>query len=140
MTESSGKRLVRTYLVRRLNEERKGELVGIITASSLQELFWIVDEAVDPGACEYAALPSGGLLWSNGGAALVPYGEHRKRFGLSDDDEKAYAKWRTSLFKSVGVSEGWLDPMCTGPKTLDWRALVPDEKALSKYLRSRSVD
>ncbi|MBA4098823.1 MAG: hypothetical protein C0484_18920 [Rhodospirillum sp.] len=140
MTETRGERSARTYLVRFMNGERKGELVGIIAASSLPELYWVVDEAVDPGACEYAEMPSGGLLWLDRGTALVPYHEHRRTFGVPDEDEKAYAKWRTSLFKGAGISEGWLDPLCTGSQALTWKALVPDATALSKYLRSRSID
>ena len=130
---------MRIYLVRLMSEEQR-KIVGIVAASSLQELFWIVDEMVDPGSCEYAEMPSGGLLWSGNGAALVPYSEHRKTFGLPDDDETAYARWRASLFKGVGVSEGWLDPLCVDSRRLKWTSLVPDQKALSKYLRSRPID
>ena len=130
---------VHVYLVRLMDGEHKGELVGIIAAPSLPDLYWIVDEAVDPGACEYAELPSGGLLWSDRGAALVPYLDHRRKFGVPIEDDKAYARWRTSLFKGVGVSEGWLDPLCTNSDRLTWKPLVPDATALSKYLRSRST-
>ena len=109
MTKTRGERPARTYLVRLMEGERRGELVGIIAASSLPELYWVVDEAVDPGACEYAEMPSGGLLWLDRGTALVPYHEHRRTFGVSDEDERPTPSGERPFSKALASrKDGWI--------------------------------
>jgi hypothetical protein len=39
------------------------EIVGIISAKSLGELWDLVDEICNPSQTEYAVLPSGGIIW-----------------------------------------------------------------------------
>ena len=48
------------YIVR---VRENDELVGVYSASSLKELFWLVDECASPNGCDYAKLPNGGFYW-----------------------------------------------------------------------------
>lgn len=47
------------------------EAVGIFTADNQRDLFWAVDECTDPYSCEYARLPTGGVIWPDRGAWIV---------------------------------------------------------------------
>jgi hypothetical protein len=43
------------------------EIVGIFSASSLDDLWGLINEVCHPAETEYARLPSGGLIWENRG-------------------------------------------------------------------------
>ena len=45
------------YVVRLING---GEPVAVVSAESIKELFWVVDEATDPSVCEFKKMPSPG--------------------------------------------------------------------------------
>ncbi|MGJ5024935.1 hypothetical protein [Bradyrhizobium oligotrophicum] len=49
------------YLVRTINDQ---DLVGVFFATSIRDLAWLVDEAVDPDLCEYIRLGPGGVIWT----------------------------------------------------------------------------
>ena len=49
------------------------EIVGIYSAKSLSELYWLVDEVCAPKETEYAVLPSGGLMWEGSGPKLADF-------------------------------------------------------------------
>ena len=57
------------YLVR-LKEN--AELVGLFVSPGPEDLWDYVDECCDPYACEFVALPPGGLYLHNAGAPTVP--------------------------------------------------------------------
>jgi hypothetical protein len=50
---------MRVFFVRVI---RTRESVGIYAAESIAQLFDMVDEQCDPGACEYVTLPPGGIM------------------------------------------------------------------------------
>lgn len=47
------------------------EIVGIFSAKSLAELYWLVDEVWAPMETEYAVLPSGGIMGEGRGPKLA---------------------------------------------------------------------
>jgi hypothetical protein len=47
--------------------EHPGEIVGVFSASSKDELMDLVDECCDVWGLEYANLPSGGIMWEERG-------------------------------------------------------------------------
>lgn len=64
---------MKAYLVRLRDraELRSHELVGVFVARDLDDLFWLIDQCVDPYACEYRRLSEGGF-YMGGEAAVVP--------------------------------------------------------------------
>jgi len=72
------------FLVRLIKNR---DLVGFFAADDLIDLMDTVDECTDPGACEYAELPLGGIMWSSPAKAipLIP--------GLEDGSEPEPMPW-----------------------------------------------
>jgi hypothetical protein len=67
------------YLVRIIDSK---EAVGIFYVADIDELCEVIDEATDPGICEYALMPHGGVMWPRPHAKAIPLGdiewEHEK--------------------------------------------------------------
>lgn len=64
------KRTGRLYLIRSKSDQTQP--FGIIFAKTVKDLFWLVDEYVDPYLCQYAGLGTGfGLFWEDA-SALFP--------------------------------------------------------------------
>jgi hypothetical protein len=43
------------------------ELVGFFVADSAKDLFWSIDEVINPFSCEYKRVTHGGIFWYKGG-------------------------------------------------------------------------
>jgi len=83
------------YLVR-LIENR--DIVGFFAADDFDDLVIAVDECTNVGACEYAELPPGGIMWTSP-AIPVPVD-----IGDREDDE---AEIQKLPWASAELSESW---------------------------------
>nr|USU32935.1 hypothetical protein NG677_04330 [Methylobacterium sp. OTU13CASTA1] len=96
------------------------EAVGIVVATSLEELRYLVDQVGDPNICEYAPLGVGGIMWSGRGPTLplMPTKEHLERFRESEGEAG-----HEDLFKGAELDECWMGKLY-GWEKLNWRPLV----------------
>lgn len=91
---------LQAYIVRlKLAEKRPRELVGFFVAESLENLAEMIDESLDPGACEVAEIPPGGIIWGDPGAPLV---DSR----IEADEEEEDERW-TDFYKGCQMTEDW---------------------------------
>lgn len=95
-----------TYLVRLKDREPDDmqAIVGMIAATSVMELWDMVDEITSPTECEYARLPrNGGMLWAGGypGTCL--------QFTELLDEKISKLKWQD--FPSCEEFYRWLLPV-----------------------------
>ena len=80
---------------------RTNELVGFFVADSVKELFWLVDECVDPTCCEHKEIQRGGIMWETKGYGLIGNIDR----DLNDDLSGADFCERTKL--DVQCKRGW---------------------------------
>lgn len=66
---------MKPYLVRSKNSK---ELVGVYCAGSAEELYWLVDETVDPWGSECMELKSGFAVRWFGQAPVIPMKDHEQ--------------------------------------------------------------
>ncbi|MBP1297480.1 hypothetical protein [Bradyrhizobium elkanii] len=95
------------YLVRTIKNH---DLVGVFAAPSVLDLALLLDEALDPGGCEYQRLPPGGIMWEQR-AITIPIEQ-------SEEDEEKDAEdvpwsearftedWETALY-GMGKAARW---------------------------------
>jgi hypothetical protein len=57
------------YIVR---IKKNHEFVGFFVVQRVAELFWLIDEATDPHACECRVIGSGGVYWPRQGEITIP--------------------------------------------------------------------
>lgn len=74
------------YLVRIAESH---EILGFYVARDLVDLFWLIDECMDPCACEFKKIESGGFYWEPDRTPVLA--------NLKSDDE--------SNFDGVGPTE-----------------------------------
>lgn len=81
-------RKTQTYLIRSKNTKY---LIGIFTELNLKDLYWSVDECLDPNECEYAVVHHGGIFWSGNWSE-----QNKEPFGLNIDwnFHNTYAEWQ----------------------------------------------
>ena len=82
------------------------EIVGIFATESRAELFDIVDECTDPSACEFATLPSGGIMWPRSGSWPAVVREVHPE--VPEDTEEEEQFW-SGLFAGADFSGNWLE-------------------------------
>jgi hypothetical protein len=74
------------YLVRTIDEH---DLVGFFVADEIEDLILAIDECLDPGDCEYAELPTGGIMWASPAVTIpIDNGDEDKK-----EDEKHHIPW-----------------------------------------------
>jgi len=114
------------YIVRL---EKNQEIVGIFNAETPYNLFWLIDECVDPGLCEYARMPPGGIMWPKGGEWVV---ESELGSEAPETDEPSLSGAR--------FSESWfVFTAGFGERRLRWKAIptsVDDELAMAREVMS----
>ena len=81
------------YVVRLIQNR---DIVGFFAAEDVDDLAIVVDECTDPGACEYAELPVGGIMGASP-AMPVP-------INAGDDEE---VKLPELPWKKAKLSESW---------------------------------
>lgn len=75
-----------TYLVRTI---KKHDLVGIFVAPNVADLAWLIDEVLDPAACEYQRLPPGGIIWEEPAVTIpIEMGEEEE-----DEEDEVLVPW-----------------------------------------------
>jgi len=91
------------------------DLVGFFWASEIDHLIDTVDECTDPGMCEYAELPVGGIMWT-APARPVPLDP-----GETDNDEAEPVPWSGAELSELwsGVVYGFDKP--------EWTRFFPEE-------------
>jgi hypothetical protein len=94
------------YIVR-LTET--GEIVGLFSASTDEELFWMVDECVDPWACECRRIRGWGIMWPKPNAPKVPLPE-------IEDDVSLSGATLTELAQMEFLSDGKWKPVAIESK------------------------
>lgn len=102
------------YVVRVMNSQ---ELVGLFSASNLTSLIELVDHVCDPGACEYARLRDGGMIFE-GTAPVVP-------LVLIRGDEDG----NDPLLRPSDFAGSWWNDLYRfedDPDKLSWRSLAAD--------------
>jgi hypothetical protein len=83
----------------------KAELVGFFSASSLEMLWWAIDDVTDPFCCEYKRIANGAIVWeSPGEGCLADFGVPE---GEEEDDELDGAAMSTSLSLIAHDQNGW---------------------------------
>lgn len=85
-----------THIVRMKDNK---EIVGIFTSRDRGDLWFLVDQVCDPIECELAALPAGGIMWTDADACKIVESEYAD----PGDD------WDPQLFKGVSLDECWLN-------------------------------
>lgn len=118
------------YLARMAATKEDGthELVGIVHCGSAGELFWLVDEFVDPSLVEYTELPTG-MISARNGAVDVP-----DDLPVIDEDDIG----DDDVWQGATLSGAWGDYMTGGIPSVWMSAddLIAEEKdELSELVR-----
>jgi hypothetical protein len=100
------------YLVR-LKEN--AELVGLFVSPNTRKLWDYVDECCSPVACEYVALPPGGLYLHKAGAATVPT-------TIDPDSNDGGPDW----FSGATLSQLWHEIFFGGRGEPKWKPVDTD--------------
>lgn len=100
------------YLVRLKNS---AELVGLFVSPRAEDLWYYIEECCDPNACEFVALPPGGMYLDQAGAATVP------TLVPDPEPEESYPDW----FSGATISELWLGIFLGGRGELEWQPIEP---------------
>jgi hypothetical protein len=72
-----------TALVRMIEDK---QIVGMFVYRDPQDLFWLVDQATNPYACEFVNLKYGGLIWKKNAGPLIS-DDLYKAWNADDDGE-----------------------------------------------------
>ncbi|MCP1915898.1 hypothetical protein J2R96_008378 [Bradyrhizobium elkanii] len=97
------------YLVRTIKNK---DLVGIFAAPNVMELAFLIDEALDPDACEYQRLPPGGIMWEEKAVAIPIEPGDEAEDDEEEDEGKSDIPWEGARFTEVwamsvyGVGKG----------------------------------
>ena len=100
-----------TFYAVRIKEDH--EAVGLFTAETLKDLWWIADQVCDPGVCQYRILINCGIVWTNPTGWCLP--EIRKSDEEDDNPIFVGASMDDSLWEYLNVTdkelsdEGWKD-------------------------------
>jgi hypothetical protein len=98
------------YVVRFKPDGRSkcGEIVGFFY-TTINGLFWAIDECTDPTICQFAELPEGSIFWESQTKVTWPPLANRK----TDDDN----------FNMTGasISENW---MCNQDDAIEWKSVI----------------
>lgn len=112
------------YLVRlKADHERAGEIVGIFTVDSPDDLFWMVDECCSPIECEYRPLGPGGIFWPEFTGVRVPHertqnGERPDNWTVLPDGGVPTDNWEAYLSGFGDDDTGW--------KPVEWADDAPE--------------
>ncbi|MFK4530414.1 hypothetical protein ABIF90_008395 [Bradyrhizobium japonicum] len=80
------------YLVRTI---KKHDLVGVFYAANINDLAYMIDEVLDPDACEYTLIGPGGVIWGEPAIAIpVP----RKSNDDEEDEDSNLIPWKDARF------------------------------------------
>jgi hypothetical protein len=82
------------YIVRLIDTD---ELVGFLIADTTKDLFWAIDELLNPHECEYKRITGGGIFWGESGAgevySTIPVEDFEECFEPLPLDGASLAQW-----------------------------------------------
>ena len=100
--------------------QKNKEIVGIFVSRDRDELWFLTDQVTDPGECEFASLPRGGIMWPGPNCTKIVPPE--------DGDED----WNPKSFSGAEFDEYWLEAVYF--KKLRWKQF--DEKDFQRFYKS----
>ncbi len=85
---------------------------GIAVGKNMKELFWQIDEHVDPSACEYKRITSHSICFKT-----EPCQDEEGNIIPSTDSETEFSE---SFYQDINSSKGWKDFAVSYDQVLDY--------------------